>query len=517
MRRLLLALLLLPALALADSSFQSADEWTTAKTFRYGSGRFRMAWDNDIRVYSVLLSDTTGLTIPADSSRAFVTETGDSCTAYWWKNLEPGYYRYIECTDDDTTFANLPERFGFRFAPDSSVSAAALQLDTAGRFVPPGPMAPDSGDAALNINWIRPRGNGDVAFDSSGVDVFGRIDAADGLYVSGGEVRVDGDRQVKLYGSVYAGDSSADTLYVGGVVACSLDVTLGADATSSVITIGSDLSDQTIVNSTVACSSAVWFAMEPEVGEDDTLSTRAYARSVGGGGGTGEGALFYSTDLLNANNLLNAVSPTWGAAAISSGTATGDQYAISGDHPGAWQLLSATGANSGYYVMIAGTLLRLAGGENSDVIFLQRATTLATSRYITRLGFHDSVTAALPTDGVYLQIGVTGDPANADSLLVKGRTANNGTRDSTATGYAISADTWYRAKTWLNSDASKAYFQLRAENGTVLWYDSLAAQIPTGAGRNTGHGVVATNSGAGAAAMLSLDYLALWWDRTLAR
>lgn len=278
MRRLLLALLLLPALALADSSFQSADEWTTAKTFRYGSGRFRMAWDNDIRVYSVLLSDTTGLTIPADSSRAFVTETGDSCTAYWWKNLEPGYYRYIECTDDDTTFANLPERFGFRFAPDSSVSAAALQLDTAGRFVPPGPMAPDSGEAALNINWIRPRGNGDVAFDSSGVDVSGRIDAADGLYVSGGEVRVDGE--VKLYGSVYAGDSSADTLYVGGVVACSLDVTLGADATSSVITIGSDLSDQTIVNSTVACSSAVWFAMEPEVGEDDTLATMSYARSV---------------------------------------------------------------------------------------------------------------------------------------------------------------------------------------------------------------------------------------------
>lgn len=214
---------------------------------------------------------------------------------------------------------------------------------------------------------------------------------------------------------------------------------------------------------------------------------------------------FIETDFLyNSTGL--AYAP-WNAAAISSGTLPAASTSVVPDHPGITGISSSTSANSGAYIVTTLTSFLLGGSEKTEYIF--KTPTSINASTTVKLGFTDSQTASAPTDGLFVNIG---------SNSVSGKTYSNGSTSTTATSHTVDADTWYRASIELNSNATTATFNLFADNSeTPLWTDTLSTNIPSGAGRYVGHGVVATNSGTTAVSLIYLDYMNLKIDRDLAR
>jgi hypothetical protein len=197
----------------------------------------------------------------------------------------------------------------------------------------------------------------------------------------------------------------------------------------------------------------------------------------------------------------------WYYIPVNSGT-LGSNIAIA-DHPGIAIVSSSTSANSGAASMLWITSLLIAGTETTD--FIIQPQTLAGTTI--RLGFIDSYTSTAPTNGVYLEMAQVG---GVDGVIV-GKTSDNSVRSTTATSYTLVTTTWYRLRVTLNADASLATFTLLSAAGAVLWTDTLATNIPTGATRYTGHGIVATNSGTTAVQLVHIDYQSLAITRTLTR
>jgi hypothetical protein len=221
---------------------------------------------------------------------------------------------------------------------------------------------------------------------------------------------------------------------------------------------------------------------------DSTLPLRAdgtAARPVG---------LWMTCDFVGQNQTNNA---PWYITAITSGTVAA--LAGTATHPGIIQFKSATGANSGYYCIFGTSTFLIAGGESTDFVF--RPQTLAGTTI--RAGFHDTAVVTAPVDGCYLHM----DPVTA---LMTGRTMNNSNSSTTGTNYQLVTNTWYRGRVKLNADASRVDFYLFDDAGNQLWTDNLTTNIPTSAGRETGHGLVATNSGTSAVALVDLDLITLY-------
>jgi hypothetical protein len=205
----------------------------------------------------------------------------------------------------------------------------------------------------------------------------------------------------------------------------------------------------------------------------------------------GSGAAYYNLPFLGA--------------AVSSGTInSATAGAINGDHPGIVRLISSTTANGGYRFQTANGALtsapsniRLKGGEvfNGVVYHNNLATTTV------RLGFHDSITSADAVDGCYFEIPTTG--------AAVGKCSNNSTRTTTAGSYTISINTWYSYRITLNSDATLATFEIFNSAGTALFTsnNTVNANIPKTSGRETGVGIVATESSTTATDMVNLDYM----------
>lgn len=196
--------------------------------------------------------------------------------------------------------------------------------------------------------------------------------------------------------------------------------------------------------------------------------------------------------------------PTWAGAGFGTTAGANSGPAGNANHPGIVRLLSAIAADSGYRFTFSTSALLLAGGETSEFIF--RPQTIAGTTL--RMGFHDTITAAAPVDGAWLDI--------VDDVL-SGKTRDNSTESVTSTTYTLITDTWYRAKAVVNSNASRVDFYLYSEAGDLLWTDFLTTNIPAGIGRGTGHGVVASNSGISAVTLVDLDYMNLYIDRVLVR
>jgi hypothetical protein len=206
---------------------------------------------------------------------------------------------------------------------------------------------------------------------------------------------------------------------------------------------------------------------------------------------------FLMSDFLAANT--GTVDPFLGLA-ISSGTVNSPNAGIiTSNHLGVIRLRSSTSANSGAFVGSNTGQLLLGGNEVYEAIF--NITTLTNGTF--RLGFHDTATSADATDGAYIEIDSAG--------VAFGKTATNSTRSSTGTTYTVATATWYRARIVVNSNASQVDFYLYNDGGTLLWTNNLTANIPTAAGRETGAGFIATNSGTTATDLVHLDYMALAW------
>jgi hypothetical protein len=206
-------------------------------------------------------------------------------------------------------------------------------------------------------------------------------------------------------------------------------------------------------------------------------------------------ALYYTTGAL----------PPWIATAISTGTLA----AVAGtvNHPGIVSFSSSTSANSGHFARIAGTNgILISGGEKSDIIIRPQTLSGTTIRF----GFHDSVNVSAPVDGCYIYL----DPATGK---ISGRTMNNSASSTTGTDYQLVSNTWYRLRVEVNAAANLVTFTCFNEAGAVLWTDTVNSNIPTAAGRETGHGIVATNSGTSAVALCDIDYLNIEIARVLVR
>lgn len=212
---------------------------------------------------------------------------------------------------------------------------------------------------------------------------------------------------------------------------------------------------------------------------------------------------FYCTDFLGAvgADTGEATYALWDYAVISSGT----QAKVAGEptHPGILRTSSSTTTNSGGYCRSAVETFRIAGGEVAEFVF--RIGTLTGTTL--RLGFLDTATSADATDGVYIEIPSTG--------AAVGKTSSNSTRSTSSTIATLSLATWYRAKIVVNRAASAVDFYLFDDTGNLLGSQQLAANIPTAAGRETGHGYVATNSGTTAVSLIEMDYMSIEFSKAL--
>lgn len=198
----------------------------------------------------------------------------------------------------------------------------------------------------------------------------------------------------------------------------------------------------------------------------------------------------------------NTALPTWATQAILSGT----NPVIAGEvnHPGIASLRSTTTANSGYGYVTSLTAFLLAGGETTELIFQWQSETTTTAKF----GFQDVYTISAPVDGAWI---------NMASKTLDGRTSSDSVSSTTGTSYTLVSNTWYRAKIVINSDATRVDYYLYNEAGTLLWTDYLTTNIPTATGRETGHGIFATDAGTTAVELVYLDYMNLYIDRVLVR
>jgi hypothetical protein len=197
------------------------------------------------------------------------------------------------------------------------------------------------------------------------------------------------------------------------------------------------------------------------------------------------------------------VATAIGSGSIAAGTS-------SARHPGVVTISDSTTANGGGRIDTESTAFLLAGGERIAFAFQYNSIKAGATA---QLGFRDNTAVGTPTDGAWLNIARV-----ASDTILSGQTNDNTGVATTATTFTMTVDTWYRGIVTVLDGATGVLFELFSEDGVPLWSDSLATKIPTGAGRFTGAGVIATESSTDAAAvLLTLDYLELRINRTLFR
>ena len=205
-----------------------------------------------------------------------------------------------------------------------------------------------------------------------------------------------------------------------------------------------------------------------------------------------------------ANNL--ALSAPW--LAVSIGVGTLSIGAGTADHPGLLVMKShATTANSGHGFNLSSAAFLIAGGEETEFIFQPYTPTGGVNT--TYMGFHDASSVTAPVDAVMF---------NIVDMVIDGRTYSNSSTSTTTSSYTMTTGTWYRGKITINSAATSVTYTVYSEAGASLWTDTLTTNIPTGAGRVVGNGIVATNSNPGSAQNIAgIDFISVNINRVLTR
>ena len=207
-----------------------------------------------------------------------------------------------------------------------------------------------------------------------------------------------------------------------------------------------------------------------------------------------------------------ALSP-WFFTAIVTGTIV-DQTGLK-NHPGIGRVTTSASATSGISLNTNALGIRIAGGEWSCHIFSPYNTS-APNISIHYYGFQDTLTAAIPVDGIIFEINDT---------ILQGVVFNNSVRFSTTTNYTVSTTTsqYYKACLYVDSTATSVRFELYNStlgNTSLLWTDTItnSSAIPVNDARVTGHGYKAWRVGVLAALTLDdLDYMAIGINRSLVR
>lgn len=201
----------------------------------------------------------------------------------------------------------------------------------------------------------------------------------------------------------------------------------------------------------------------------------------------------YWTDCLGVDNA-GQLAPFTNTL-LSSGTQSASNPTTN-NHPGILRITSSTSANSGSRLMLNASMMLLQAGDYFECIFSLVTLTNTTIR----LGFIDTTSQADCTDGAYFEIASTG--------VVSTKTANNSTRTTAAPTPTLNVGTWYRGEIEIQS-ATEARFRIYNSDtaAEVLPEQTITTNIPTTSGRNTGVGLIATNSGTSALDLIDVDWI----------
>lgn len=192
-------------------------------------------------------------------------------------------------------------------------------------------------------------------------------------------------------------------------------------------------------------------------------------------------------------------NPPFLQAAINAGTVsvpTSGFYNV--NHHGIVLIRSGSTSDSGASILTSRTINLPSGGIVYEIIFRMSLLT----NTVTRAGIHSTSTSADAADGVFFEI-------SGGNLY--GKTVDSANIENTATNYAPSTGTWYRARFVISADGTDVSFYLYNDSGSLLWSDSVADNTPTQA---ISGGVVVTKSTPGAVDLMLLDYMAIGWPRT---
>ena len=165
---------------------------------------------------------------------------------------------------------------------------------------------------------------------------------------------------------------------------------------------------------------------------------------------------------------------------------------------------SSTTTNSGYLWETGPNAVLIKGSEEFESIIVPVDVGANTT---VRIGFLDNTTSADAVDGIYFEYSGSG------AVILK--TSSNSTRTSSSTIATVSAATVYKFKIVVNSNATSVTGFIYDSSNSLLGSQAITTNIPTGASRFCGHGIIATNSGTSAIGLLQIDYMQV--KKTLSR
>lgn len=179
---------------------------------------------------------------------------------------------------------------------------------------------------------------------------------------------------------------------------------------------------------------------------------------------------------------------------VSSGTAA--TQTSDANHPGVIRFTSFTNADSGDRLVTGTNNILLAAGD-----YFEAVISIVTLTNLTiRIGFIDTINVSDCVDGAYFEIVSTG--------VATAKTSDNSTRTSAGTTATLSITTWYRLEVEIVSSTSARFRIYNADTGAVVLAEqNITTNIPTGSTRQTGIGIIATNSGTTATALVDVDWL----------
>lgn len=209
---------------------------------------------------------------------------------------------------------------------------------------------------------------------------------------------------------------------------------------------------------------------------------------------------FYYTDF---NERAGPYGVIWVGTGLGSGTLPTSPLNLANTpltrHRGLLGISRSTGtANSGGVVLSNEQTGPLRGGETTNLIMYPEFLTSVQGFF----GFLDNTTATQPTDGVYFKINPQGE--------LQGVNSNGGTRTSSGALLTLSTSVWYQLHVAISpTSASSSTFKVLDMDSSTLASATLLTNLPTSADRSFGCGinVYRETSGAGAARMVTLDYL----------
>jgi len=202
--------------------------------------------------------------------------------------------------------------------------------------------------------------------------------------------------------------------------------------------------------------------------------------------------VYYFADFANVAATL---SPPWSGTAISTGTFTQNTTNFSANTSGVGRITKSTTANSGYRLQTDVNAFRIKGRET----FRCRVNFAVFTTLTFRAGFIDTTTNADCVDGCYFELSGSG--------ALVGKNSSNSVRTTSATVANLSLNTWYTFQIIVNFPGTDVSYICLDATGTLIGSGSVATNIPTAVGRETGSGLIATGSSATADVLVDVDYL----------